>query len=415
MIESILPAVSKEPVKSRQRGFGSKAALSIGGVLTIVTILVLVWWAVFSKGRKVDNKSAEASSQTVPVAKASRADLTRDTALYAEFRPYQEVLVHAKVSGYVQSIRVDIGDHVQAGEPLAKLEVPELNDDLNRASAILAKSQEQVKRAEADYRDAHLAYQRLLEVAKSHPAMVAEQELDAAKDKDAEMEGALGSARENVHESQAELGRIQTLVAYATISAPFSGVITKRFADTGALIQAGTASDTQAMPLVELAEDSLLRLDFPVPESAVPKIHTGVPVEVTVDALHETFPAKISRYSGRVDVSTRKMETEVEVPNPDGRLTPGMYASVRLVLEQSKNALTVPLQAVSLGQKPTVVVLNGDHRLEQRAVTLGLQTPDKVEIRSGLAENELVLVGRQPGIQLGQKATGKLIDVPTFD
>jgi RND family efflux transporter MFP subunit len=279
----------------------------------------------------------------------------------------------------------------------------------------LAKSQEEVKRAEADYRDAHLSYQRLLEVARAHPTMVAQQELDALKDKDAEMEGMLGSARESVRESQAELGRIQTMVDYATISAPFSGIITKRFADIGSLIQAGTASDTQAMPLVELAEDSLLRLDFPVPESAVPEIHVGVPVEVTVDALHETFPGKISRYSGRVDVSTRKMETEVEVPNLEGQLTPGMYANVRLVLEQSKNALTVPLQAVTLGQKPTVVVLNGNHRLEKRDVTLGLQTPDKVEIRSGLLDNELVLVGNRTGIQFGQKAAGKLIEIPTFD
>jgi RND family efflux transporter MFP subunit len=416
MTELIGPAASKKPTKSSQRGFGFKTALWIGGLLTIVTCIVL--WAEVSKGSKVDHQSVAAEGvapRTVPIAKAGRETLTKDVLLYGEFKPYQEILVHAKVSGYVRSIGVDIGDHVQAAQPLAKLEIPELNDDLNRASAVLAKSQEEVKRAEADYRDAHLSYQRLLEVAKSYPTMVAQQELDAAKDKDAEMEGTLGSARENVHESQAELGRIQTLVDYATISAPFSGVITKRFADVGALIQAGTASDTQAMQLVELAEDSLLRLDFPVPESAVPEIRVGGPVEVTVDALHESFPGKISRYSGRVDVSTRKMETEVEVPNPNGRLTPGMYATVRLVLEQSKNALTVPLEAVTLGQKPTVVVLNGKHRLEKRDVTLGLQTPDKVEIRSGLADNHLVLVGDRAGIQLGQKVTGKLIDIPTFD
>jgi multidrug efflux pump subunit AcrA (membrane-fusion protein) len=96
-------------------------------------------------------------------------------------------------------------------------------------------------------------------------------------------------------------------------------------------------------------------------------------------------------------------------------LTPGMYATVRLVLEQSKNALTVPLQAVTSGQKPTVVVLNGDRRLEQREVGLGLETANKVEIRAGLADNELVLVGNRAGIQLGQKATGKLINVPAFD
>jgi RND family efflux transporter MFP subunit len=416
MTELIGPATAKKPTKSSKGGFVFKTALWIGGLLTIVTCFVL--WAEVSKGSKVDHQSVAvegAAPRTVPIVKAGRETLTKDISLYGEFKPYQEILVHAKVSGYVRSIGVDIGDHVQAAQPLAKLEIPELNDDLNRASAVLAKSQEEVKRSEANYRDAHLAYQRLLEVARSHPTMVAQQELDAAKDKDAEMEGTLGSARENVHESQAELGRIQTMVDYATISAPFSGVITKRFADVGALIQAGTASDTQAMPLVELAEDSLLRLDFPVPESVVPKIHVGGPVKVTVDALHESFPSKISRYSGRVDVSTRKMETEVEVPNPNGRLTPGMYATVRLVLEQSKNALTVPLQAVTLGQKPTVVILNGKDRLEQRDVTLGLQTPDKVEIRSGLADNELVLVGDRAGIRLGQKATGKLIDIPTFD
>jgi RND family efflux transporter MFP subunit len=416
MSELTLPGVSKRPAKAGKRGFGFKVKLCVGGVFALLAIGVL--WTEMSKGSKVDDKSVIAQSaapQAVPIAKAGRETLSKTISLYGEFRPYQEILLHAKVSGYVQSIRVDIGDHVQGGEPLAKLEIPELNDDLNRASAILAKTQEEVKRSEADYRDAHLAYQRLQEVAKSHPTMVAQQELDASKDKDAEMEGALGSARENVHESQAELGRIQTMVAYATISAPFSGTITKRFADVGALIQAGTSSDTQAMPLVELAEDSLLRLDFPVPESAVSEIHVGVPVEVTVDALHATFPGKISRYSGKVDVSTRKMETEVEVPNLDGRLTPGMYATVRLTLEESKNALTVPLQAVTLGKKPTVVVLNKDHRLEERDVTLGLQTPDKVEIRSGLADSESVLVGNRTGIQFGQKATGKLVDIPTFD
>jgi RND family efflux transporter MFP subunit len=416
MIQLTLPSITKEPAKSPGSGFGFKATVCIGGVLVIVTTVVL--WAGISKGSKVDDQLAivdRAAPQSVPIARAGREDLTESISLYGEFKPYQEILVHAKVSGYVQSISVDIGDHVEAGQPLAKLEIPELGDDLNRASAILAKTAEEVKRAKADYRDAHLAYQRLQEVAKSHPTMVAQQELDASKDKDAEMEGALGSARENVHQSQAELGRIQTMMDYATISAPFAGIITKRFADVGALIQAGTSSDTQAMPLVELAEDSLLRLDFPVPESAVPEIRVGVPVEVTVDALHESFPGQVSRYSGRVDVSTRKMEAEIEVPNLGGRLTPGMYANVRLVLQQSKNALTVPLQAVTLGGKPTVVVLNRDHRLEERVVTLGLQTSDKVEIRSGLADSESVLVGNRAGIQFGQKATGKLIDIPKFD
>ncbi len=307
-----------------------KAALWIVGTMTAISVGVS--WAEISKGSKVDHQtviSAGAVPQTVPIAKADREDLTNDISLYGEFKPYQEVLVHAKVSGYVQSIDVDIGDHVRAGEPLAKLEIPELNDDLHRASRFWLKVR---KRSNARMLIIEMLtwlitvcwkWQNLI------PTMVAQQELDAAKDKAAEREGALGAARQSVQESQAELGRIQTMMDYATISAPFSGIITKRFADVGSLIQAGTASDTQAMPLVELAEDNLLRLDFPVPESAVSVIHAGVPVEVTVEALHETFSGKISRSSGRVDVSTRKMETEIEVPNLDGRLSPGMYATIR--------------------------------------------------------------------------------------
>lgn len=409
MSEFAFPALSKEEPRSRKRRLVPKAALCLGAIMTSV-----VFWAWIPKGSTADSGSMVVD-RDVPVAKATRANLVKDISLYADFRPYQEIMVHAKVSGYVQSMLVDIGDHVQAGQPLAILEIPELQEDLNRASAALSKSQEEVKRAEADYRDAHLAYNRLLEVAKAHPTLVAQQELDAAQDKDTAMAGTLGSARENVQESQAELDRMHTMLDYATITAPFSGIITKRFADTGALIQAGTASNTQAMPLVELAEDSRLRLDFPVPESAVPKIHVGAPVEISVDALHKTFLGKISRYSGKVDVSTRKMETEVEILNHDLKLTPGMYATVRLVLEQRRNALTVPLQAVTLGQNPTVVVLNGEHQLEERNVTLGLQTANKIEIRSGLVDNELVLVGNRTGIQFGQKAKGKLVDMAAME
>ena len=413
MSESTVPAASKDVEKPGKRRLVPKAALCLAGM-----ILIVVFWAWIPKGSTADNRSevkSGAAEQNVPVAKATRENLKEDISLYAEFRPYQEIMVHAKVSGYVRSILVDIGDHVQAGESLAILEIPELREDLNRASAALAKSQEEVKHAEAEYRDAHLANNRLLEVARFHPSLVAQQELDVSQDKDAAMAGTLGSARQKVQECQADLDRMHTMLDYATITAPFSGIITNRFADTGALIQAGTASNTQAMPLVELAEDNRLRLDFPVPESAVPKIHVGAPVVVSVDALHETFPEKISRYSGRVDVATRKMQAEVEVPNYDLKLTPGMYATVRLVLQQSRNALTVPLEAVALGQNPTVVVLNREHQLEKRNVTVGLQTANKIEIRSGLVDNELVLVGNRTGIQFGQKAAGKLVDIQAMD
>ena len=118
---------------------------------------------------------------------------------------------------------------------------------------------------------------------------------------------------------------------YAVITAPFAGVVTKRYANTGSLIQAGTASQTQAMPVVRLSENGLLRLALPVPESAVPLVHLGEPVDVHVSALHRTFPGRVARFADKVDESTRTMKTEVDVPNPTLVLVPGMYAEVDLI------------------------------------------------------------------------------------
>ena len=172
----------------------------------------------------------------VAVARVEREDLFRQITIPAEFRPYAEVELHAKVSGYVKDMKVDIGDRVKPGQLLAVLEVPELTDELDHARA----SQ---RRAQADYRDAHLAYTRLVAVNKQHPNLIAQQDLDTAEAHDATAEGALAAAK-------ADVDKYQTLVAYTRITAPFDGVITKRYADPGALIQAGTASNTQSMPLV---------------------------------------------------------------------------------------------------------------------------------------------------------------------
>jgi RND family efflux transporter MFP subunit len=352
------------------------------------------------------------SSPNVAVAKVDREDLAEDLWLSAEFRPFQEVSLHSKVAGYLKTISVDVGDEVKAGQKIAELEVPELEDEFAKARSAHQASLQEEKRAEADFAQADVVYQRLQGVIKDHPKLVAQQELDDARAKRDAMNGALGAARQHVDESQSEVNKTKTLLDYATITVPFQGIITRRYADPGALIQAGTASSTQTLPLVDLAQQDLLRLTFPVPESAAPRIHDGDPVEVSVSALNETFRSKISRFSGRVERDTRTMHTEVDVPNPDGRYKPGMYAYVRLILQEEKNSLAVPVLAINPGEKPTVFVLNKDNIIEERHVTLGLRTPDKVQVREGLAEGDLVIVGNHNGVQPGQKATGKLIETP---
>jgi RND family efflux transporter MFP subunit len=343
--------------------------------------------------------SAKAEARTVAVARASRTALSNSMTLQAEFRPYQDVLVHAKVSGYVNPIRVDIGDEVKAGDLLATLEVPELRDQL--AGAVASERQ-----AEAVHSIAHLDNERLEGVNRSQPNLVAQQDLDSAAEKDAATEAALSTAR-------ADADRYKSLVDYTRVTAPFAGVITKRFVDNGALVEAGTSSNTE--PIVELSESDLLRLRFPVPEAETPLIRKGGTVEVSVDALHHTFEARIARDSWDIDRSTRTMIVEVDVPNPDGAYKAGMYASVTLPLETAGAAIAIPLQALSEGDNPSVLAVGADNKVELRRVAVGIRTSSLAEIRSGLAEGDLVVVGERAGLEPGATVTPKVIEAPSAD
>jgi len=353
---------------------------------------------------------ASGDAPTVAVTRPKHEDLSRSVSLTAEFRPYQEVEVHAKVAGYVQQINVDVGDHVKAGDVMAILEIPELEEELHKADAAVLTAGQEVKSAEAAFEDSDQILTRLQAAAKEAPGLIAQQDLDTAVAHNRANAANLDAAKQRVVEAQANADRMRTLLSYSKITAPFDGVVTKRYADTGALIQAGTASSTQSMPLVCLAELKRLRLDFPVPESAVADVHVGDPVEVTVVSLGQTFQAKVSRFAQKVDSSTRTMLTELEVNNADFRFTPGMYATVNLTLSEKKDALAVPIQTVSAGEHPTVLVLGKDHKVEERPVIVGLETASMAEILSGLSADDLVVVGSRGSIQLGETAMAKEVN-----
>jgi RND family efflux transporter MFP subunit len=383
--------------------------------LTVVVIVLLVigigFWRLLSKPGS-SQPANPTGPKTVAVVKAIRKTLATESTLQAEFIPYQDILVHAKVSGYVSMIRVDIGDRVKQGELLATLEVPELQDNINKAKAGVSATEQEVARAQADHDNQHQIYQRLDDVAKAHPNLVAQEDLDTARSKVEAALGALGAAEQHRQEAQAELGRFNTLAAYEKITAPFDGIITKRFADLGSLIQAGTSSNTQALPLVELAQDDLLRLRFPVPEAQTPLIENGLQVQVTIPALSKTFGGKVVRFAWDISRSTRTMTTEVDVKNPDGRIKAGMYAVVRLPLTEAKNVLAVPLQALSSGDQPSVFVLSKDGKLQERLVKTELRTATEAEVTEGLSEGDLVVVGNRSGLIAGEKAEPKLVTLP---
>jgi RND family efflux transporter MFP subunit len=365
---------------------------------------------------------ARPEAPTVAVAPVTRGDLSQALTIAAEFRAYQEIDLHAKVAGYVQNINVDVGDHVREGQLLAVLEVPELLDEEQQDQASITRAAEEVNRAQADLQRAqsahdvaHLSSTRLAEAAKERPKLIAQQDLDDATGRDREAEAqiatataALAAARGQLQFAKANADKTRTLVGYTHITAPFTGVITHRYADKGAMIQAGTSSQTQTMPLVKLSQVDRLRLDIAVPESAVPQVRLEAPVTVRVPVMNRTFPGTVARFADRLDTDTRTMLVEVDVPNPTGELKPGMMAEANLSLEQARGVLSVPVQALDPTAKPPIVmVVTRDHTIDPRTVTLGLQTAERVAVTGQLAEGDLVVVGAHDQLHRGETVTPK--------
>lgn len=369
-------------------------------------------------GDSAKTNAAKDTAPSAPVVKVTRGDISEQFSTAAVFRPYQEIKIYAKVPGYVRRINVDIGDRVHKGEVLATLDVPELVATVEHAQASVARSQEELsasksnlERTKSSHDVAHLQYSRLAEVSKQKPGLVAQQEVDDAHGKDLEAEAAVNAATSSVAAAQqqlavdkAELEKEQSMVNYSTITAPFDGVITDRYADTGAMVAAGTSSEKNALPVVQLAQNGLLRLDIPVPESVVPGIHIGEPVDVAVQSLHKTFRGKVVRFTRQLDLSTRTMETEIDVPNPTLELIPGMYGTSSLGLQSAKGVLLLPAEAIVQGESsPYVLIVNSSNVVDRKTVALGIQGPNHVEITGGLSEGDTVIAAGQTEYSPGER------------
>ena len=372
---------------------------------------------------------ANGPALTVGVTRVTRKSLGRDITLSSELVPFQEIDVYAKEAGYVSKLLVDYGTHVKSGQVMAVLEIPELEAQLQEDQANIknatnqgTRAQHELERYQAQYKALHLEYTRLNEVFQSQPGIVAQQEVDDAQGKDLAAssqvdagQAALEAAQSQLAAAKAKLAHDQTLFDYSKITSPFSGVVTQRYANLGTLVQAGTNSSTQAIPIVRLSEDDLFRLVIPVPESYVRFIKVGDPVDVRVPSLNRTFPGKVARFSVDVREDTRTMHTEVDVRNPDHALVQGLYAEADLVLEYKEDIPTISLQALNHESgKTTVFVVNGNNQLEDRPVSLGIQTANDAEVVTGLREGEMVVVSDRAGLKPGEKVVTQVVQVKQY-
>jgi RND family efflux transporter MFP subunit len=368
----------------------------------------------------------EVTVGTVPV---TTREMAQHLTLSSELVPFQAIDVYAKEAGYVKELYVDYGTHVKKGALMAVLEIPELEAQLTQDDAAIAaradeiiRDEHEVDRVKAQYKVAHLQYSRLNDVAKGKPGLVAQQEVDDAQGKDlaaesqmAAVQGSLEAARSELAMAKAKLVHDQALYAYSKITAPFEGVVTQRYANLGALMQAGTTS-TQATPLVRLSQENLYRLVIPVPESYVKYIHIGDTVNVRVPSLERNLVGRVARFSVDVTASTRTMHTEVDVPNPGETLVPGLYAEAVLTLNRKSGALAVPLQAVTHdGDQASVYTVDSSGKLEDRKVTLGVQGTNFVEIAVGVQKGEQVVVSDRSGLKPGQIVKPHQVQAMTYE
>jgi membrane fusion protein, multidrug efflux system len=294
----------------------------------------------------------------------TQGPITRSIVLPAQVIPFQQATLYAKVSGYLKNISVDKGDKVAAGAVLARIEIPEL---------VAARA-----RQEAELRAASADYARLQQALAKTPDLVVPETVDQAR-------GRFEVARASLSESE-------TLLGYATITAPFTGVITQRYVDPGALIQANNASSA----IVSLMDFSTIRLQAAVPEIEAARVAVGQPVHVTTDNLPgRQFDGKVTRFTYALDVQNRTMLAEAILGNPDLALRPGMLVTVRLGIERKEQATLMPEDALITERSNTFAYTVEGNKAVKHPIKIGFNDGKSVEVVDGLSRSDvIILVGK---------------------
>ncbi len=346
--------------------------------------LAAVWMIIVATGCSHPQSDAPTDSRrTVMVIRPQRGDIIRSITLPGDLVGLYQSTLYAKVTGYLKSISVDKGDWVKEGQVLADIEVPEL--------------EQRLARAKADMEVQHLTYQRLEQVWKSDPRLVARQDVDIAQGK--------------YFEAKAQTDELEAMVSYTKIIAPFDGVITGRFVDPGALIKAGGEQTTSApdqgsahpsggsSPVLSLALIDTMRTYVYVPQDGVESIRRGMPARLTLQDLPgRSFEGSVTRYSNSLDLGTRTMLTEIDLKNPAHELYPGMYANVTLELERHRDVLKLPESAIGASPDGKYVMIAQDGKLRKQDVTVGMNTGKSAEIVHGLSGRETVVATLDPSI-----------------
>ncbi len=342
----------------------------------------------------------------VELVRPSRVTVAQRLQTNATLEAFEEADLFAKVSGYLSDVRVDIGDHVKAGQVLAVIDVPEMEQELAEAEAQLESKQRaletarwQVEHSKADLALQEVTFRRQGTLNKDQ--WVSNQALDDARAKNDIARADLGLAEANHDQAAAQVdmatatvAKTKALLAYTQIVAPFDGVVARRLVNRGDLVQAATVTRTtpSAGSLFTVQRIDTIRVFCDVPENDVPNLHIGDPAIVRPSGNDgKPFIGKVTRFSLRLDPETRNMRTEIDLPNPDERLYPGTYAEVSLEMNRRPDALTVPTAAVGSDTDGKFVYTITDNRITRLAIKSGLTDNGRREVTAGLSGNTPVV------------------------
>jgi len=346
----------------------------------VALLLGAGFWVLESDTQPVDTKASPSAAKSpaaakesgsvpeVQVVKPARRDVAATLRLPATAAPLHQTTIYAKVSGYLKAINYDKGDRVKQGQVLAVIDAPEI--------------EQQYEQALADYTIKKVTYERLAQVRKEAPDVIAKQDVDVAE----------ASAKAAKH----LLEQRQTWLDYTKVRAPYDGVVTARFADPGALIQVATSSATQAVPLFTIMDVSTLRFYVNVPQEDAPFVKKGTPATIVLkEPAEKKIETTVTRSTMSLDPSTRTMLVEIDIPNPGEALVSGMFVEVVLSLRQHRDALVIPPAALvsSNSTKAVFVVEQGVAR--RVPVKTDIDDGVWVEVTEGLTGSEdVVVVGK---------------------
>jgi RND family efflux transporter MFP subunit len=367
----------------RSRRFGLFAVAGVAGVLAAA-----VGVSARVKARNaLRQNTLEAAAPVVRVVRPDMGDPTSELVLPGNVEAFTDAPIYARTSGYVRAWYADLGAAVEKGQRLVEIETPEVDQQLHQASATL-------QTAIANEQLAKLTAERLEALIASHA--ISQQEYDNAA-------SAYAARRSETAGARANVARLEHLVGFETVVAPFAGTITARNVDVGQLVDSG--SGTPARELLRIAATDKLRTYVQVPEVDAPAATAGVAVELTLaERPGRRYPAKIARTADAIDPGTRTLRVEVDLDNRKGEILPGAYAQVHLKLQDSVPALLVPVSALLFRAEGTRIatVVDGN-KARLLPVVLGRDLGTQIEVTSGLPRDAMVIDSPPDSILDGQE------------